>query len=373
MFDSHYQLLRSEVEHVATPGTDLGVAYVSFGNGPSQQPFHGWVFALDVDAWRDDGPDAAITRIFNTTAENGCGTPGNQDAMLCGGGVWNAAGLVVYEDATGSHILIPSGNGNVDYSVGAYAHSVLRVDLDLQFEPNCDATLCAGFDNQDPEPICLASCENVFTARLAPGDPALAPEDGTCDGLTFQQCYGALDADLGASSPAVVDVPGGPRVIVQPGKDGALYLVDLENLGTMYQRLQLMDFCGTPSDPCAAFWIGTLVTEPAVTTVDGTSVVVVASVMSDNTHPSGITALNVEMTANGPRMTIRWQVPQFDSAEARAMFRHHPGRPVIIPVDGEPYVFVVETRRNFPPDSATARACSGVFAYETVSPRSSSR
>ena len=352
VFDSRYQLLRSELEHIAVQDRELGLAYVSFGNGPSQQPFHGWVFELDLDGWRSGGPSSAVANVLVTTAENGCGTPGNQDAMLCGGGVWNAAGLVPYEDATGHHLLVPTGNGNVDYEIGAYAHSVLRVEPGLQFAPNCDASLCANFDDQDPDPACLASCENVFTARLAPGDTGIFPEDGTCDGLTFQQCYAALDADLGASSPAIVDVPGGPRVIVQPGKDGALYLADLENLGTMYQRLQVMDFCGTPSDPCDAFWVGMFVTEPAATVIDGTPVVIVASVMADRTHPSGITALDVGMTPEGPRMTIRWQVPGFDTMESKQMFRHHPGRPVIVTVDNEAYVFVVETRRGTGPGSA---------------------
>jgi hypothetical protein len=322
---------------------------VSVGNGPSENPYHGWVFELDLDAWRAGSADDAVASVLCTTRENDCGPPGNRDQMRCGGGVWNPAGLVRYEEEDGSYgLLVPTGNGRVDYDVGAYAHSVLRVGRGLTFEPGCDNALCADFDELDPPHACLASCRDVFTARLMPGDPPLTPEDGSCDGLTFQQCYGVLDADLGASAPLLVDVPGGPRVMIQPGKDGALYLVDAAHMGTLYQRLVVMDICGTPTDPCRAVWIGAFVTQPVVANIDGTPVVMVASVMSDTTHPAGIIAVDLVMEGDEPRMRLRWQVPSFDTPDAVEMFRHHPGRPILVDVDGEPHVFVLETRRSGP-------------------------
>jgi hypothetical protein len=341
-FDSNWQLMRGTILPIEVPDRELGLTYVPLGNGPSEQPFHGWVFELDMDAWRDGGASAAIASVLCTTRENGCGAPGNRDATVCGGGVWNAAGIQRYDEPDGHRLLVPTGNGRVDYDIGAYAHSVLRVGRGLALETGCDPVACADFDARDPSHACLASCTNVFSARLPEGEPPLAPEDGTCDGLTFLECYGALDADLGANAPAIVELPSG-RVFVQPGKDGALYLIDGEHMGTLHQRVQVMDFCGTPTDTCGAFWIGMFVTQPALAIVDGAPVVIVASVMADRTHPSGISAFDVR--DDPPRLELRWQVPSFDSEEAVAVFRHHPGRPMVAEVGGEPHVFVVETRR----------------------------
>ena len=44
-----------------------------------------------------------------------------------------------------------------------------------------------------------------------------------------------------------------------------------------------------------------------------------------------------------------WQVPRFDAPEATRAFRTHPGHPVMVDWAGEPFVFVVETRRDDPP------------------------
>lgn len=339
-YDATYQLLRSEI--VVRDRR----AYVAMGNGPSVQPFHGWIFELDLDAWQTDGGDEAIGAVFNTSATNDCGAPGNRSGRSCGAGVWNAAGVQLIDEPDGSYsILFATGNGRLDYTQNAYAYSALRLGPGLTFERGCDETLCAEFDPLDAPVDCLASCENVFSAHLPPGD-TVDPEDGICDGLAYTECLHVLDGDLGASMPVVVQPEGGPRVVVQPGKDGAIYLLDYDRMGTLYQRLQLMDFCGTLDDECRAFWIGTLVTHPAVTMIDGDPVIVVASVMADNTHPSGISALRVVMQAGEPRLELMWQVPEADSQEAKEIFRHHPGRPIMVDIEGEPFVFVVETRRG---------------------------
>ncbi|MCZ7683942.1 MAG: hypothetical protein M5U28_36315 [Sandaracinaceae bacterium] len=70
-------------------------------------------------------------------------------------------------------------------------------------------------------------------------------------------------------------------------------------------------------------------TQPAVAYVDGDPVVIVASLMLDATHPSGISAHRVVMDGETPRFETHWQVPDFASAEAIEVFRNHPGRPVI--------------------------------------------
>lgn len=347
-FDSRWQLQRSMLLAVAQDDLELGLVYVPLGNGPSDQPFHGWVFELDVDAWRARGADAAVANVLVTTAENGCGPPGNRDPSVCGGGVWNAAGMLLDQPTPGGPftLYVPTGNGRQDLDVGAYAHSVMRTTRGLAFDPGCDAALCADFDELAPSSACQASCSSLFMARPAEGDAPLAPENGLCEGFTFLQCYGRLDADLGANAPVLVQPRNGPRVLVQPGKDGALYLVDPTHLGRMYQRLQIRDFCGTQADPCDADWAGTFVTQPAVSEVDGDPVVIVASLMLDRTHPSGISAYRVVMEGDEPRLVRHWDVPSFDSEEARTVFRNHPGRPVIARLGGDDVVFVVEVRRD---------------------------
>lgn len=338
---------RGAMKHVSVADRTLGLVYVSYGNGPSVQPFHGWVFELDLDAWRASGAAAAVTGTLLTTAENDCGPPGNPMTMVCGGGVWNAAGPTVEQRPDGSYeLFVATGNGRVDFDVGAYAHAVMRVGRGLAFERGCDDAQCIPFDELDPARGCLESCENVFIPRLPEGEPPLLDGEGRCAGRTFLECYGELDADLGANMPVVFEVPGGPRVFVQPGKDGALYLVDADHLGRMYQRLQVLDFCGTMEDACEASWLGTFVTHPVVAELDGDPVVILSGMMGDNTHPSGIVAVRVTMDGAAPRMDIHWEMPDFDSPEALRAFRNQSGRPILADIGGETYVFVVETRRG---------------------------
>lgn len=344
VYEDAYQLLRAAIHLTRPAGTTLGLAYVSMGNGPSVQPFHGWLFELDLDRWAAGGDP--IASRFLTTATNDCGPRGGREARYCGGGLWNAAGVQIVGDRTGDYeIFATTGNGHLDFDVASYAYSILRLRRGLAFERECDESLCADFDAREPSLDCLASCRNVFSPRLEPGQ-SIAPADGRCDGLPFMECLHAIDGDLGASAPVVLDVPGGPRVLVQPAKDGGVYLLDAAHLGTMYQRLPLMDACGAADDPCIHFWMGSLVTHPVVAHVDGVPHVVLASVMADRTHPSGITALRVVMRDGQPRMEIAWQVPDFSTRAAVEAFRHHPGRPVLLDVDGEPVVLVVETRRS---------------------------
>lgn len=347
-FESRWQLQRGELLPVSQSGMELGLLYVPMGNGPSEQPFHGWVFELDLDAWRASGAEAAIANVMVTTAENDCGPDGNRDQSVCGGGVWNAAGMLLDQPTPGGafELFVPTGNGRQDLDVGAYAHSVLRVSRGLSFDPGCDAALCADFDEYLPDPACQSSCENLFMARLMEGDPPLSPENGVCDGLTFLECYAVMDGDLGANAPVLVQVQDGPRVVVQPGKDGALYLFDAAHLGRMYDRVQARDVCGTPDDACRAGWAGMFVTQPAVSEVDGDPVVIVASLMLDATHASGISAYRVVMEGDTPQFALHWNVPDFESDEARRVFRNHPGRPIIAQLGGEDVAFVVEVRRD---------------------------
>ena len=346
-FRSDKQLMRGIVKLLPRPGAELGLAYVALGNAPNSSPHHGWIFELDLDAWRAEGAEAAVLNRFSTTADNDCGPEGDPDPGLCGGGIWNAAGLQFYEDDEGqTQIYFATGNGRTNYNRRDYANSLLRITPGLEFEDGCDPELCADYDEVEPSRACLASCRNVFTPRLMEGEPPLQLENGLCDGLAFTECYRLLDADLGSSGPVRITLPSGDAHFVQAGKDGALYLVDGENMGVMHQRLQVMEFCGTEDDPCTANWLGMFVTHPVVAEVDGDPVVILASNMADRTHWSGISAVRISETAEGPRMSVLWRVPEFDSEEGSSTFRHHPGRPVLYTVGGVDYVFVVETRRG---------------------------
>src|SRR5262249_12805270 len=161
----------------------------------------------------------------------------------------------------GFALLVATGNGLLDPTRGSYANAVLRVGRGLAFAPGCDATLCEGFDPTAPTDACAASCDHLFIPRLAGQELPRGPNDAGV-GLTLFQCYAALDWDLGASAPAHAALPDGPDVIVQPGKDGAVYLLDADHLGTLYDRAPIMPGCGEGGGTCAASWAGTIVTKP---------------------------------------------------------------------------------------------------------------
>lgn len=333
---------RSELVHANTPDTTRGFAYVSYGNTQDIQPWHGWMFELDLDAWASAG--VANSAVLLTTPDVRCGTPGMSGSrdMLCGGGIWAPSGPILHETASAYEIYVPTGNGLLDISNGQYANTVMRVTQGLDFDPGCDPVACASFDTADPARACLDSCSNLFAPRLMPGEAPVRPESGACDDMTLLECYAALDWDLGANSPARVSVPGGPDVMVLPAKDGAVYLFDAAHFGTMYDRETVVAPCGAPGDLCVNDWAGMMVTEPLVTSVDGDPVVVVASFMFDHTHPAGLIALRIVMRDGAPTLEPFWTAPDFATGEALDRFRRHPSRASLLTIAGEPYVLVVD-------------------------------
>ncbi|MCI0570306.1 MAG: hypothetical protein L0Y66_06120 [Myxococcaceae bacterium] len=329
------------------PGT-LGFVYVSFGNLKDIQPWHGWVFELNLDAWQEAGVAAAVSGVLLTTPENDCRPEGGSGAreMSCGGGVWAPAGPLVVPTPAGFELIVPTGNGQLDIPRGDFANTLMRVGPGLAFESGCDVAACAEFDVSAPAEDCVASCPNLFVPRLLPEEPPLRPETGVCDGRSFLECYAALDYDLGANTPARVEVPGAGAALVLPAKDGAVYLLDAEHLGTLHDRMQVVEPCGTATEACRADWAGMMVTDPAVTTVGGTPVAIVPTFMFDASHPAGIVALDVVLEQGRPRLRKRWESPSFSSGEARTRFREHPGRPIIHDIGGKPHAVVVEVDRR---------------------------
>jgi hypothetical protein len=334
---------RATVKTTHPADMTYGLAYVSFGNLRDVQPWHGWLFELDLDAWAQGG--AAISSVLLDTPERDCGPNGQSGSldMRCGGGIWTPAGPTLVEHAGGFEIFVPTGNGQLDLGRRDYANSVLRTGRGLHFAPGCDPTACADFDPVDPAPACMQSCSDLFIPRLLPGDAPFAPPDQLCEGKTFLECYARLDWDLGANAPVRVAVPGGDDVLVIPGKDGGVYLVDAENLGTLHDRIQVAEICGSHGGTCTANWAGTMVTVPAVTQVAGVPTVIVPTFEFDHTNPAGLVALSIVRDAGGtPRWHKLWEAPPFSSAEAIERFREHMGRIALLTVAGVEYAAAID-------------------------------
>ncbi len=322
---------RSQLVHARRASDSLGVVYVSFGNLRDIQPWHGWVFEIDLDAWRAGGAAAAIAGTLLTTPEADCGPAGDSgaDDMLCGGGVWGPSGPTLVPRGDDYELWIATGNGLLDVPRGQLANAVIRTGRGLAVDPAC-STACDDFDSIAPAEDCMSSCRNLFIPRLGPGDPPLAPPSALCDGLSFLECYARLDLDLGASSPVLATTPAGREVGILPAKDGAIYLFDAHHLGTLLQRLPLRAFCGANGGTCTANWAGSMVTQPAMTTIDGVPVAIVPTFYFDRTNPAGVVALDLVDEPDRPRLRERWSAPARDSAEAVERFREHTGRAVVI-------------------------------------------
>ena len=325
-------------------GDELGLVYVSFGNAVDIQPWHGWVFEIDLDAWLAGGVDAALSAVLLTTPESECSTPGRSGSydMSCGAGIWSPSGPTLIQREDDFELWLPTGNGQLDLGRRDYANTLMRIGPGLAFDPACDPDACADFDPIAPAEECMASCRDLFIPRLATGDAPLAPPYGKCEGKSFLECYAAMDMDFGASAPAPVTLPSGRQVMVQPAKDGAVYLIDADHFGTMLDRLEVRDFCGANGGICCCHWAGTMVTEPLVTDVDGTPVALIPTFYMDDTNPAGVVAIDIVEDGDGVSLRHRWHSPSETSTEARERFREHTGRLALLEHDGVRYAALVD-------------------------------
>ncbi len=319
------------LKHAMKPESEWGVVYAGFGNAGDTQPFHGWLFEIDLDAWQHRKSNQIMSGILLTTPEPECPVNveyGTQE-MICGGGIWSPSGPQIIPAEDGYDILVPSGNGQVDLARRDYANSLMRVKPGLNFDPECDTQLCRNFNPSQPEEACLSSCKNLFMPRLPETSAPFKPASGDCDNKTFAECLAWMDYDLGGSSPVQVTLAGGKKVLVQPGKDGAVYLIDAGHLGTQYDRLQITGLCGTPADPCKASWMGMIVTQPVLATAGPVPTVIIPTFVPDHSHPAGIVALRIADRNGQPEFEQAWRYPAHGSAKAVASFRSHPSLPVI--------------------------------------------
>lgn len=336
-------LARATLVHVPDPaGAGLGSVVVTFGNARDIQPWHGWAFELDLEAWRASGPGAAVSGTLVTTPESDCGTPGGSGATerVCGGGLWAPAGpLVVPDAAGGSALILAPDNGRLDLGQRSYANTLMRVRPGMTFDPGCDPDLCDGFDPDAPADACVESCTDLFIPREPAGQDPSRPSSWLCEGLTMFQCWELLDYG-GGSTPVQVELPSGP-VLLYPMKDGAVYVVDAEHMGTLHERHQLVEVCGTEDSPCHANWAGMIVTQPALTEVDGTPFAILPTFMEDDVRPAGVFGLRV--LDDPPRLEEAWRTPAADAPDAARRFRLHPSRVALGSPAGQPEMaFVLE-------------------------------
>jgi hypothetical protein len=333
---------RAALVHASVPDRVLGLVYAGFGNVRDLQPWHGWLFEVDLDAWQAQGAGAAVSASLVTTAATADCGPENGDGakqMACGGGIWAAAGPTLIADPDspdGFALLVPTGNGLLDPTRGSFANAVLRVGRGLAFDAGCDPTLCAGFDPAAPGDACAVSCRRLFIPRLPPGQVPPAGPSGDCADATLLSCYAKHDWDLGASSPVVADLPGG-RTLLQAGKDGALYLADADRLGTLYDRAPLMPSCAEDGGTCRASWAGTIVTGPALASVDGETVALVPTFISDDRHPAGLKAVTIDAGGATPALKPRWQAPAAGDPDSLAGFRSAPGGVTVVEAGGQQF------------------------------------
>ena len=297
-------------------------------------PIMAGFFEIDMDAWHvskqkleNERAKPAISSVLLTTPESDCPVNkelyGNQE-MICGGGIWTPPGPQIYPSGDEYELFVPTGNGQIDLGRHDYANTIMRLKPGLKFDSGCDANLCANFNPVNPDKACMASCKNLFIPRLLEGDAPLRPANGECDNKSFWECLAWMDYDLGSSAPVKVDMDNGHSLLVQPSKDGSVYLIDAEHLGTQYDRLQIVDVCGTKADQCGAGWMGMIVTQPVLTSIDEDQVVVIPTFVPDKTHPAGLVALKIVLEEGRPKFKRIWQFPDPSSPEAVQTFRYHP-------------------------------------------------
>ncbi len=342
-----HEVDRSPVIYAQPDPSKRGLLYVQFGNIRDIQPWHGWMFEIDLDRWHDEGAAGAVTGSMVDTPESECGTPdqGGSREKICGGGLWAPGGPEVTVTDGGLEILAVAGNGQLDLARRDYANTMMRLRPGLVFDPACDPACTAFSDGGPPSTLCMQTCADLFVPRIPDGGP-LAPDDPACAGLDFWDCFAAHDWDLGADGPTRITLKNGLEVVVVPAKDGGLYLVDAAHLGTLYDRIQLAEPCGSAGDPCIADWAGMMVTKPETVWQDGEDdpLVVVPTLEFDHTHPANVVGVRVVTPDGGaPHFAIEWRAPSENDPLAKQVFRMQPTLPRIgVGPSGEPLIWIVD-------------------------------
>ena len=193
-----------------------GTVYVAFAAHEDQTPYHGWLLGYSASNVQQQ------VSVFNTTP-NGLGG--------ADGGIWAGGGAPAV-DSTGD-IYVTTGNGVFDQSSSMsmendYGDSVLRLTPLAGSTPNGQNLHLAG----------------SFTPF---------------DELTLAQ----NDTDLGSGAAVLLpdQTVGPPHLLVELGKDGVVYLIDRDNMGTFHSNTnQILQYFGATGGfwGTAAFWQNSL-------------------------------------------------------------------------------------------------------------------
>lgn len=334
-FDPEFHHARSGLAHVPVQG-GLGLVYVGFGADRDQGIWHGWLYEIDLEAWRRTRGAKALANVLVTTPVTDC----TAEQKNCGGGVWAFAGPQIYRTSAGYEILVQTGNGRLDLSRNSYAQSLIRLTPGLKFAPRCDTGLCAKGDPKDPSRACLDSCRNLFVPRLMAGDPPLDPVDGSCRGVSFLRCLDIHDWDFGGGSPMRFESDG-KAFYLTASKVGGIYLIDAERLGVLYDRKQAATLCGVANSPCPAIYEGLALAQPQIGRVGQKIIAVVPTFNPDKKSSAGVVGYEVE-TGKTPKLKEIWRTPATNTPEARQWFREPPTRLVISDVDGAPVAWIAD-------------------------------
>jgi hypothetical protein len=340
-FEPGHALSRPDIVLGKVDGDQFGKAYVTMGNTRDIQPWHGWAFEIDLDAWHASGDDAANSAVLVTTPEpaENCGERGSSGSRdrKCGGGLWAPSGPLVIDQDDSFELVLAPGNGQLDLNRDDYANTLMRTGPGLGFDPGCDAQACADFDPDDPSLACIETCENLWIPRLTgQDDDPPEPASGRCDGdMSLFECWKELDY-IGGSTPVYLEVDG-HKTLNYPTKDGHLYMVDQTHFGRQFDRHKLVENCGTVDDSCTKTWAGMAVTKPVVAHHDGEPIIMTVTFMPDKTHSAGVVAVGVDTSGDTPRYERLWEFPDFDTDASVDRFRTHPSRMTLstLEIDGE--------------------------------------
>jgi len=190
-----------------------GTVYVAFAAHEDQTPYHGWLLGYNASNVQ------LQTSVFNTTPNGINGADG---------GIWAGGGAPAV-DSTGD-IYVSTGNGVFDQGAGMalendYGDSVLRLTPAAGPTPN-------GANLQ-------------LNGWFTPFDESMLAQN---------------DTDLGSGGVILLpDQTVGPKhLLVELGKDGVVYLIDRDNMGTFQasNNSQIPQYFGATSAfwGMAAFW-----------------------------------------------------------------------------------------------------------------------
>lgn len=315
-------MARSAIAYMPVKG-ELGRVYVGFGADRDQGIWHGWLFEVDLEAWRRTSGQQAVRSVLLTTPVDDC----SEEKKDCGGGIWAYDGPQVYQSRSGYEVLVQTGNGRLDLSKGSYAQSLLRLSPGLKFAPKCSVGACESVNPLDPSSACLETCENLFVPRLLPGEPNLSPVDRSCEGKSFLQCLDVNDWDFGGGSPLWFSLEG-QNLIITASKAGGVYLLDGDRMGLMYDAKQAGLLCGTVASPCPAPWEGISLARPTIVRRAEQTIALVPTYNYDSVSPAGVVAYAIEGSPQ-PKMREIWRAPSQESKEAIKWFREPPTRLIL--------------------------------------------